>query len=1060
VPGLHGLRSAPAAALLVLLAAPSARALDPALSVTQYSVDAWTIDEGLPQNTVNAVLQTRDRYLWLGTYDGLARFDGVRFQVFNTTNTPALRSNGIRGLWEDRSGTLWVGTNGGGLVRYRDGVFSGVEGPLKDALVWAIREDRQGNLWIGTSGAGLHRMAGGQFTREDIGPGADAVYAVQEDLAGTLWVGTHGGGLKRRDTSGRWTALTMAEGLPANLVSSLAVDGDGRLWVGTVGGGVALVENGRVTRVYGLAQGLGADIVWALNVDRDGSLWVGTAGGGLSRIRGDELQTLTQDKGLPESVVYALHEDREGTLWVGTNGGGLAQLRAGTFASYGTREGLPHDFVYAVMEGRSGLWAATVGGLARWDGTQFRHEPIPGVDGSAAIRALSEDAEGNLWVATYGRGVARRVNGRWTVFGRKDGLGSDSVRAVLAARDGTVWAGTIDGLSSYAGGTWTTRRVGDGLPHNSLIALYEDDEGGIWVGSDGGGLTRVKGGELTVFRKEDGLASDLVLAFARASGGGLWIGTNGGLSLFRDGTFTNWTARSGLPTDAVAQIVEDGQGSLWLGTSRGVSQVSLASMAEQARGTRARVESATFGSGDGMRSAQCSAPAHPGAIRTRDGRLWFSTVRGLAAREPGRVVRDQEPPPVVIERVLVDGREAEAAGEIVLPAGTARLEIQYTGLCLLAPSRVQFRTRLEGLEEEWADAGTRRVAYYSALRPGTYRFHVRAANGDGVWNEDGAHVGIRQQPRFFQTAWFYVAASLAAVGIVATGYRVRVAALRARERELKQLVEERTHGLQEAKERAEHASRAADEQRRIAEKADHLKTELLGIAAHDLKNPLQTILGYAEAIVMEGQPRTTEMAGAVERSSRKMLRLIDDLLTTAALDGGSMEMKQDAVDVGRVARAYVDEVRPQAARKRQTIVLDVDGPAVVGGDESRLRQVVQNLVGNALKFSGPDTEVSVRVRSEAGQARLEVADQGPGLQPEDRARLFTRFARLSARPTANEGSTGLGLSIVKRLVELHGGRVWAAERAGRGATFVVELPLIGQGPARPTQGPTSKGDAT
>jgi signal transduction histidine kinase/ligand-binding sensor domain-containing protein len=1060
VPGLPGLRRAPAAALLVLLAASPARALDPALTVTQYSIDAWTIDDGLPQNTVNAVLQTRDRYLWLGTYDGLARFDGIRFQVFNTSNTPAIRSNGIRGLWEDRAGTLWIGTNGGGLVRFKDGAFTAVEGELKDALVWAIREDRQGDIWVGTSGAGLHRLTGGRAVREEIGPGADAIYAIQEDLSGALWVGTHGGGLKRRDVTGTWSTITVTEGLPASLVSALAVDGDGRLWVGTVGGGVAVVERGRVSRVYGPGQGLGADIVWALNVDRDGSVWVGTAGGGLSRIRGDQVQTLTQEKGLPESVVYALHEDREGTLWVGTNGGGLAQMRAGTFASYGIREGLPHDFVYAVMEGRSGLWAATVGGLARWDGSQFRPEPIPGLDGSAAIRALSEDAAGNLWVATYGRGVARRAAGKWTLFGRKDGLGSDSVRAVLAARDGTVWAGTIDGLSSYSAGRWTTRRVGDGLPHNSLIALHEDDEGAIWVGSDGGGLTRVRGGELTVFRKQDGLASDLVLAFARASGGGLWIGTNGGLSLFREGGFTSWTARSGLPTDAVAQIVEDGRGSLWLGTSRGVSQVTLSSMAEQARGARTTVESVTFGSGDGMRSAQCSAPAHPGAIRTRDGRLWFSTVRGLAAHQPGRVLRDREPPPVVIERVVVDGRDVDVADEIVLPAGTARLEIQYTGLCLLAPRRVQFRTRLEGLEEEWADAGTRRVAYYSALGPGTYRFQVRAANGDGVWNDEGAQVGVRQQPRFFQTAWFYVAASLAAVGLVAMGYRARVASLRARERDLKQLVEERTRGLQEAKENAEQASRVADEQRLIAEKADHLKTELLGIAAHDLKNPLQTILGYSEAIVLDGEPRTTEMAGAIERSSRKMLRLIDDLLTTAAVDGGSMELRRDAVDLARLARAYVDEVRPQAAKKRQTIVVEVDGPAVVGGDESRLRQVLQNLVGNALKFSGPDTEVAVRVRSDGQEARLEVSDQGPGLQAEDRARLFTRFARLSARPTGNEGSTGLGLSIVKRLVELHGGRVWAADRAGRGATFVVELPLVDAEPARRAPGATSKGDAT
>jgi diguanylate cyclase (GGDEF)-like protein len=778
--------------LLLVPAAMPARALDPARPAWRYVQEVWDLDDGLPQNSVNALAQTPDGYLWVGTYDGLARFDGYRFEVLRPGTHPGLASGTIRTLQVDGEGRLWAGTGGGLSVLDGDGcrLVAGTEG----WLVRALAADAADNLWIGSVGHGLARLdRNGALTAVAVAPGVSSVTALHSDAAGRLWIGSEGAGLWRRDASG---AVTRIEGPPTDtLILTLFGDGSGGLWVVTNSGGLWRVEGDRAT-VVGAGDPLFAR-VWALARDGAGSLWLGTAGSGLIRRRGDTVDRHWTGTGLPDDVVSAILEDHEGALWVGTAASGLVRLQGGSLASLGAADGVPASTVYSVVQDAHGeMWVATVAGvLAHGRVAPFEVEAMPGVPPRTPLRSLAVGPGGELWVATYGLGVLRRDReGTWRRFTQADGLASDSVRAIVATRSGEVWAGTIRGLARYAGGKWTTLGVDQGLPSASLVSLAEGRDGSIWFGLDGGGLgRRLPDGRLELLTQRDGLASDVVLSLRPGSDGDtLWIGTNGGLSRLRRGRLTTWTTRHGLPSDNVVQVAEDGAGSLWLGTTAGVARIPLAALGESAADLPVRV----FGRADGMTSGQATGPSN-GPLVDSAGRLWFPTVDGLATLDPRRLVRDEVPPIVHVEQVVADGRaQTRRGGTVELPHGIARLAIHYTGICTRAAHLVRFRYRLVGFDPAWVEAGSSRVAQYTRVPPGRYRFEVVAVNADGA--TASGQLAVVMPHRFWETAAFRYGSIVVVLLLAFAGVRARLAGLRARQLALERTVALRTDELHQA----------------------------------------------------------------------------------------------------------------------------------------------------------------------------------------------------------------------------------------------------------------------
>jgi len=1051
-----------AAAVLALALAPLATAapspgLDPDKAVTQYSVDLWTTANGLPQNTLTSIVQTADGYLWIGSFGGLTRFDGARFESFDRANTPELRNSGIHVLWPDEEGALWIGTNGGGLTRLMHGRFQTwtSEQGLAGDVVRAVYRDRSGRLWVGTNrGLTLFGEGGMRSYGAAHGLANPVVRAIREDRDGTLWVGTNGGGLCRLRGEA-FECLGAEAGLTSSYVFAVLIDREGTLWVGTNGGGLFRREGERF-RQFGAAQGLASDVVWALFEDSLGSLWVGTYGGGLYRREGDRFSAIRAASGLSSDFVRALWQDHEGSLWVGTYTGGLNRLRDGKFTVWTTREGLPVDIVKPVLASRDGgvHLGTSGGGLASLrDGRVSVPAVWRGLPNDF-VQALHEDADGTLWAGTNGGGLVRLGRGGRRVFTTRDGLPDDHISTVTRDRDGVLWIGTnASGIARYDGRRFTTLGRDEGLGSNLVMCTLVDRENGVWIGTDGGGLTRIHGGVTRTFTSADGLPSDNVLSLFQDAEGLLWAGTSGGgLALHSRGRFVSFSTRDGLREDVVFAILQDGKGDLWLSGNAGISRVSRASLLARERDRSLPLEVSSYGIADGMKSNECSGISQPAGTRTSDGRLWFPTTKGVVAIDPAAIPTNAVPPPVRIEDLQAGSRFYAGEGTIELPPGASSWEIRYTALSLVAPSKVRFRYRLEGYDESWVDAGNRREAFYTQVPPGRYVFRVAAANNDGLWNEEGARLELELLPRFRETRLFYLLIALGLLGAAGLVYSLRVRRLEQRRRELEALVLARTAELREqtlrtenAREEAERLRDRAERQREIAQRANTVKTEVLSIAAHDLKNPLQMVLGYSDMAEQKLPPDSPvlEFVRPILASARRMLEIIDRLLDTAALEAGRIPLRQEVVDLRALAREVAEAHRAASLQKGQQIAVDVEGPALVRGDEGRLYEVLENLVSNAIKYSPLGAPIRVCVTQTGSRVRCVVEDSGPGLSEADRERLFGRFQRLTAKPTAGESSTGLGLAIVKELVELHGGSVRAeSDGPGKGSRFVIELEAV------------------
>ncbi|MBX7219866.1 MAG: GAF domain-containing protein [Blastocatellia bacterium] len=748
-------------------------ALDPHKALTQYSQSNW--QDELPQSSVLTLTQTRDGYIWLGTWEGLVRFDGVTFTVFSSRNVPEMQVNGVWTLYEDRKGALWVGTFGGGLLQYWQGKFKAftTEQGLASNIIRAILEDRQGNLWVGTEQGLSCRLPEGRFASftSKHGLSNDSILALSESTPGVLWVGTTNG-LNRFEHQ-HFESAQDPEKLRNSYISALFTDRQGRLWVGSETG--VWVQEQNQWRLYGPTEGLTPGTVLKIAQDRDDNLWVGTEGG-LNRLNGTGLTAMTVREGLPDNAVQALCEDHEGSLWIGTNGG-LCRLRTTAFTTYTTQQGLPNNFVRTVLEDRQGrIWVGTDGGglacLAQGSITTYgTKEGLP----SNLVKALWEDQSGTLWIGTTGGGLCRLKDGAMTTFTVRDGLSNDNIRAIFEDSRHRLWVGTHLGVSCLTDGKWTTYTTRNGLSNDYVFAFCEDRQGAIWAGTING-LTCFQADGLRSYTKTNGLTDNAVLALHADAEGNLWIGTSdGGLNRFRDGTFRAYTVRQGMPDNKSFHILEDRQGQLWLSSNRGVYKVRKSDLDALDRGIINQLPYELFDRADGLPTNQCSGSSQPAAWRGRDGRLWFATIRGVAVFDPGSIRHNLLPPPVTISQVVVDGQVALLREKQTFLAGVERFEFHYAGLSFLSPDKVRFKFRLNGFDSSWNEVGTRRTAYYTNLPPGTYEFQVLACNNDGVWNEVGATFRFELLPPWWKTWWasFLLVLLLGGIGFGGVSWRIQ-----------------------------------------------------------------------------------------------------------------------------------------------------------------------------------------------------------------------------------------------------------------------------------------------
>lgn len=967
----------------------------------------WTTENGLPQNTVTSIVQTREGYLWLGTFGGLVRFDGVRFTTFNTANTPALRSNRIIKVYKDPQGTLWIGAENGDVVQFADGAFRtfAVEENSPDNIPLSFLVDRKGDLWIGRTD-GLRRYREKRVDQSEFYPFKSGITSIVEDANDYIWLASPEGGLLRLE-DGKFINCVPGGNSGVDFYSNLEIDSSGNLW-SLLSGGLGIFKDGRfnvlleneltTTRylatlatdrnnqswygfyetIYRFGDGgdrllakydvsdLTRDGIRSMLFDREDNLWIGTNGDGLIRLRPRKIKTLSTADGLPSDEIITVVEDVEGDgVWIGAVG--LTYWKQGRATVYKMEDGLPANRITALAyDADQTLWVGTLGGLASFkDGRITTYPDNPGV--RMQVKAIYFDRAGNLWLGRQGGGLQLFRDGNFVSFGKAEGLVNDDIRFIGSDRTGNLLLGTLGGLV----------KVRFVCPDGGTVCLAPEKL------------------EFTNFTARDGLSNDFVRDIYEDDGT-LWIATyGGGLNRLRDGKFVAVTVKNGLGDDFISRILPDDRGNFWLLGNRGVFSVSRQLLNDFADNRTNGIISTTFGMIDGMLSSEGNGGNQPAGWRMRDGTLWFAMLKGLAIIDPKTI--NPQAPPVLIEEILVDGtaqtdNENQKSGFTLTP-GQENLEIHFTALSLTKSEHIKFRYKLEGIDSDWVNVGTRRAAYFPHLPPGSFCFLV-AANTDGVWSEQPAVLEITVLPPFWRHWWFLLLGVGALVTVVALSYQLRLGQL-----------QRRRLGQEEFSRRLINAHET--ERRRLAsELHDGLGQDLLII-----KN--WAVLGLTTSPASRVREHLEEISATAGRALNEARNLARAL----------RPFHLERFGLTKSIQYMAEQIESSSGIRVEILVAEIDD-LFLPETEINIFRILQEILNNVVRHSEA-TRVKLLIERESGAVRLSVIDNGRGFEP------------------AAVEKSGFGLQGINERVNLLNGSFTIDSAVGSGTRIFIVLPVSG-----------------
>jgi signal transduction histidine kinase/ligand-binding sensor domain-containing protein len=970
-----------------------------------YFTRVWQVEQGLPQNKITSVVQTHDGYLWVGTYSGLARFDGVRFTVFDKKDTPGLHSQRVTSLFEAADGTLWIGHENGEVTTSKDGKFQ----PVTIRAAWASRKisaitaDAAGDLWLLNANALLARIRDGlvlspesglatkllSFARATNGaiwvardgrlsvlehgqlrvvhpdwPLTNSTYVqgIGASRDGGLWVASNGRIRKWKDE--QWTEDLGAAPWAFYPLTRLAETSTGMLIAATANAGIFLLFPGTDQPAQHINQFDGFDAEWILSLaeDREGNLWVGSGGAGLIEMRPNHIQKVSPPDHWRGRPLLGVCAGRQGEVWVGTEGAGLYRLQAGRWTNFGATNFFNNSFTWSV--------------------------------------AL--DAAGQLFVGTWGAGLFVRDDEHF-----KTAPGMENVRtpvpALLAARAGGLWCGTETGLLRYQDGQtdWFTEAEGKSLRDVRCIA--EAADGAVWFGMAGNGLACLENGRLRRWSQGDGLPSNYINCLHFAGDGALWIGTfDSGLCRLKGGKFSVIDRAQGLPNSVIGHIEDDGHGFFWMSSHGGILRASKAELDACADGKIASVNCLAYGVNDGLPTIECSEGVQPAGCKTPDGRLWFPTSKGLVVVNPAEVHINRLPPPMALEELLVEGqRVPNLSSPLRIPPGLNRLEFHYTALSFVAPEKVSFKYRIQGLEKNWVEAGTKRVANYSFVPPGDYTFQVIAGNNDGIWNETGISLPFTVLPHFWQTWWFRFLSGLAVVLAASAG--VWFETRRRLHRRLERL--ERRHAIEQERARIAHDIH------------DDLGSQLTRI----------TMLSESACSMADDPTQAAADLNQIYDTAREATRAMDEIVW-------AVNPKHDTLEslASYLEKYALDFLGAAGIRCRLDLPLESPVWQLTSDARHNLFLAYKEALNNVVKHAGA-TEVQIRLTLGAAAFELEIADNGRGF---DRQNYAGQTANQPGRVAAGNGLAGMN----QRLREIGGGcEITSAPGHGTLVKFRVAL---------------------
>ncbi|MDN4164006.1 two-component regulator propeller domain-containing protein [Cytophagales bacterium LB-30] len=1064
-----------------------AQGLDPSKSLEQYNYAHWDAEKGLPSNAVRHFIQSYDGYLWLGSFDGITRFDGASFTNYQMGNTEGMLDNSIYYIYQDLDSTLWFASRGGGIVHKKGNDFTSytTEHGLPDNTTNTIIRYK-GKLWVGTRGGLVVNDTDTTFSKQGV-PEEIAKARIEFlfiDKNENLWVGTLDKGLFR------WMSDTLIHYHDRNILHSNRVNGmqqatDGSFLIATNNGFTILNEKGE-DQSYFTTNGLEDDIVTAVYQDSKGTVWLGTVSG-LQRFRNGRFESFKSENILSYAIIEEIKEDREGNLWVSTYRDGITKINNGKFVNYSLANE-PSAIVHAIIQKSENefylVYEQYITLLDRSTGNQNRIQFPKGML-TSVFKSAFLDSKNNLWICTRDGLIQMLANGSFKKYVMRDGLANSSTRMAVEDRQGAIWIGTDNGLSRFSNGRFETFDKTNGLSDNQIHDLAIDKEGRLVIGTDNG-LNVYENGSFTHYFESDGLASNTVFRIYFDKEGVAWIGGNKGITRFKNGSFQSLGKKEGLHSDVVFQVIEDELFFLWCTTNTGVFKVAKTEINDYFDGYRKQVNSIYYGKHDGMKSKDCTALGS--GIRATDGTIWFPTLQGAEVVNPISIEVNTLRPPVAIEKIKTEDFEViNPRRVVIIPPGQNELYIKYTALSFVAPELNEFEFMLEGFDKEWRHPKNLiRETLYTNVPPGTYTFKLRASNNDRVWNEEGVSLEVVILPFFYQTLAFKLLSALVLMLLVSGIYYVRVNALKRSKQHLEFLVMERTAEILKQKDEIEAQKSEIEAQRDVIEernkfmqeaqvtieeqnkkleatnqelegkinertaKLQHAYEDLIAVnteldnfvykVSHDLRGPIATIMGLCNLAQVEINDELAQnYIGMMSRTAGSMNSIIHKLLSLNTMKATAIHPTK--VNLKHEVKFVISRFFPNVtAIEEANIQLDMDQNLQIVTDKSLLHIIVENLLSNAIKYTQPGKKPNIQIAArleKADELTLWFRDEGVGIQKE----YFDNIFKMFFIGTEKKEGHGLGLYAVKMAITKLGGSISLRSELHQFTEFEVRIPI-------------------